>query len=56
MFLKVSSWKKVMRFGKKSQGLGIKRFKGKKLNPNPFSLVFGLGKTPNVDKGVFYWL
>ena len=29
--------------------------KVKKLNPNPFSLVFGLGKTPNVDKCVFYW-
>ena len=34
----------------------IKRFKGKKLNPNPLSLVFGLGKTPNVDKGVLYLL
>ena len=28
----------------------------KKLNPNPFSLVFRLGKTPNVNKGVLYWL
>ena len=39
---------------KKKEGLVLKnkRFKGKKLNPNPFSLMFGLGKTPNVDKGV----
>ena len=39
---------------KKKEGLVLKnkRFKGKKLNPNPFSHMFGLGKTPNVDKGV----
>ena len=37
-------------------GLGNKEIQGKKLNPNPFSLVFGLGKTPYVDKGVLYLL
>ena len=44
---------------KKKESLVLKNqdiLKGKKLNPNPFSLVFGLGKTSNVDKGVFYWL
>ena len=35
-------------------GLGNKEIQGKKLNPNPFSLVFGLGKSPNVDKGFLY--
>ena len=43
---------------KKKEGLVLKnqRFKGEKLDPNPFYLVFELGKTPNVDKGIFYWL
>ena len=43
---------------KKKEDLLLKNqeIKSKKLNHNPFSLVFGLGKTPNVDKGVLYWL
>ena len=51
-------WYKILQEGKKKKGYGFKckEIQGKKLNPNLFSLVFGLGKTPNVDKGVLYWL